>query len=141
MLRRMCKRLESIGRSLDRLEVMTLKIKAVSFKNFQSFDYVHKNYDVGDVYKLPNIGYTIIIEKSQNHIVFIVIMDKDSIWEKHWQDVDKILEIKQGTYLDMFTGKEYKKSLTVKAFEPSHFKAIGETDLVIKGSIFKQPTS
>jgi hypothetical protein len=135
----MCERLESIEQKINELEIMTLKIKAVNFNNFQSFDYVDTHYDIGGVYKIRNIGYTVILSKSNKCVEFIVIMKRDSIWEKHWQDVDKILEIQQGIYLDLFSGTEFKKKVSVPAYEPSFFKAIGSDDLIIKGKVCKDP--
>lgn len=64
-------------------------------------------------------------------------MHNGAVWEMHWQDVDKHLEIKQGVYLDLITMQIHESELFVKAFEPSIFKSIGDEDLIIKGKIYK----
>ena len=130
-------KVEEINRKIKSCEVMALKIKAVNFINFQSFDFVNSNFEVGEPYIIKGVGYSVITYKSENEMRFIVIMKPNSIWQKHWQDVDKHIEIKQGVYLDLFTGKEYKDDVMIKAFQPSYFKAIGKNDLVIKGRVFK----
>lgn len=137
----MCKiketKLEYIKRRLFQCEVNSAKIKAFNFVNLQSFDTVYENYMVGEPYIIDDIGYSIVTSKSKKKIEFVVIMKSDAIWMEHWQDVDKHIDIKQGIYLDMYTGKEYTDELEVKAFEPSYFKAIGKHDLIIKGKIFR----
>lgn len=129
--------IDYINKKISQCEVTALKIKAVNFVNLQSFDMVHDTYDLGEVYRVDDIGYTVITSKTDYSVDFVVIMHPHTIWNEHWQDVDKKLEIKQGVYLDLFTGKEYRDKVNVKAFDPSYFKAIGEDDLVVKGRIFK----
>jgi hypothetical protein len=130
-------KIEQIKSKIAECEIMALKIKAVNFANFQSFEHAQANYEVGEVYIIKDVGYSVITYKSNVEIRFIVIMPPNKIWLEHWQDVDKHIEIKQGVYLDLYTGKEYKDNLIVKAWQPSHFKAIGKNDLVIKGRVFK----
>ena len=130
-------RLKEIEDKIYQCEVMAMKIKAMNFANLQTFDYVSKNYEVGEIYNVNNFGYTIITSKTEKQIDFVVIMKSNNIWEHHWQDVDKQLEIKQGVYLDLYTGKEFTDTFKVKAFEPSYFKSIGSQDLIIKGKIWK----
>lgn len=131
-------RLEEIERKLNECEIMAMKIKAVNFVNAQPFDYIHENYNVGELYKVEGIGYTILTSKTDKQIEFIVIMKLNNIWQEHWQDVDKHVTIQQGIYLDLYTGKEYTNEFIVKAFEPSYFQAIGNEDLIIKGKIWRQ---
>ncbi len=130
-------RIKEIDKKLHEVEITSAKIKAVNFVNMQSFDDVYDNYVLGEVYKVDEIGYTVITSKTPTEITFVIIMNLDQVWYKHWQDVDKILNIKQGVYYDMFTGNEYKDSVEVKAFEPSYFKAVGDEDLIMKGKIFR----
>lgn len=131
-------RLKEIECALNKCEMTALKIKAINFINMQSFDDVYKTYKVGEVYKIDGVGYTVITYKSKKRINFVVIMHVDNIWNIHWQDVDKHIEVKQGVYLDLLTGKEYKEErFSVKAFEPSYFKAIGKDDLILKAYIKK----
>lgn len=130
-------KIQNIDKKISQCEFTALKIKAVNFVNMQSFDMVHSSYDVGEVYRIEGVGYTVITDKTDKSVDFVVIMHPHSIWEKHIQDVDKRIEIKQGVYLDLLTGKEYRDNLKVKAFDPSYFKSIGEEDLVLKGVIFK----
>ncbi len=130
-------KVKAIDKKLQQIEITSARIKAVNFINMQTFDSVYKNYEQGEVYKVDGIGYTVITEKSLTEILFVIIMHVDSIWSEHFQDVDKTLDIKQGTYYDMFTGKEYIDNVEVKAFEPSYFKAIGKEDLIMKGKIFR----
>ena len=114
-----------------------LKIKATSFKGFQSFDYVQENYEKGEIYNINSTSYAVITNKTENIIEFVIIMKANKKSEKVWQDEDRILEIKQGTYLDLFTQREYKSGLKIKAFDVSYFKAIGEDDLIIKGILYR----
>ena len=130
-------KLLEIEKQLNVCELMAIKIKAVNFLNAQPFDFIYDNYNVGELYIVNDIGYTIITSKTKNRIEFIVIMQVNNIWKEHWQDVDKYIQIQQGIYLDLYTGKEYTKEFIVKAYEPSYFKAVGDKDLIIKGKICK----
>lgn len=132
------KKIEHICKGIEKCEMMILKIKAMKFENFQSFDFVHKNFDQGEVYAIDNVGYTVITKKTLTEVCFVVIMKLNNIWEHHFQDVDKHLVIKQGVYMDLYTGEQYNKELKVKAFDPSYFQAVGNEDLIIKGRVYKE---
>ena len=134
----MYKKIKEIESKIKECEIIAVKLKAMNFANLQTFDSVAQIYDLGEPYIIKGVGYTVITYKGDKLIKFVVIMKSNSVWQNHWQDVDKRLDIKQGVYMDLFTGKEYKDSLHVKAFEPSYFKAIGSKDLVIKGEIYKK---
>jgi hypothetical protein len=119
-------------------EVLAMKIKAINFLNFQSFASVRENLKAGEVYPITGIGYTVITESKEDSVSFVAIVKNGAVWQKHWQDVDKYLKIVQGVYLDLFTGKEYKEKLFVKAFDPSYFQSVGSEDLVLKGKVIKK---
>ena len=129
--------IDILEEKISRLEVEAIKIKAVNFVNLQTFDEVYNGYDVGEIYVVKGVGYSIITKKTTSRVDFIVIARPNTVWAKHWQDVDKHLIVKQGVYLDLFTGREYRNKIKVPAFKPSHFKAIGDEDLILKGCIFK----
>tara|TARA_R110000787_G_C13372584_1_gene440975 strand:- start:35 stop:463 length:429 start_codon:yes stop_codon:yes gene_type:complete len=134
------KRQEVLNRINDKIgqtELIALKIKAINFVNLQTFDGTYDSYDVGEVYKINGVGYIVITSKNSEKITFVVIMRVNNTWDKHWVDAHRTLEIKQGIYCDLFTGRKYKDNIKVKAFEPTYFKAIGEEDLIIKGEIYK----
>ncbi len=117
---------------------MSSKIKAMQFTNFQSFEYVYKNFELGEVYVITDVGYTVITKKDEFEVHFVVIMKLNNVWKEHFQDVDKHLKIKQGVYLDLYTGKEYKDFVKIPKYTPSFFKSVGDQDLVLQGRVFKQ---
>jgi len=129
-------KLDAIRKKIKECEVMSLKIKAVNFINFQSYETVKNNYELGEIYVVENVGYTIITKKVEEFIDFVLIMSVNNTFKEHFQDAYKILNIKQGVYLDLYTGKEYKEKLKVPAYDPSFFKAVGDKDLIIKGTVF-----
>lgn len=128
---------EEIENKLDKCEVISLKIKAMEFINYQSFEYVQENYNVGEVYEILGVGYTVVTKKEHKKIHFVVIMKPEKVWEKHWQNASKKLEIKKGVYMCLFTGEHYTDKLEVPAFEPSSFKS-GKEDLIINGILIKE---
>jgi hypothetical protein len=130
-------KVEIIKEKLKEIEIIALKIKAIQFDSLQTFETIHDSFEEGEIYEIRGVGYIIITIKKDVKVNFIIIMKSGGIWEKHWQDVDKILHIKQGIYYDIITKKEFKDKVYVKAFEPSYFKAIGEDDLIIKGEVYK----
>lgn len=126
-----------IEKKIVETELINMKLKAINFLNFQSFESVEKNFVIGEVYVVEGLGYAIVTEKKPNEIKFITIVYNGAVWQMHWQDVDKHLEIKQGVYLDLIDMKSHDSEVFVKAFDPSIFKSIGNKDLVIKGKIYK----
>lgn len=133
-------KLHHLDKRIKSCENIALKIKAMKFENFQSFDFVSENFEQGEVYAIDGVGYTVITKKTPIEVCFIVFMDLNNIWKHHFQDVDKHLIIKQGVYLDLYTNKEYMDEVNVKAFEPSYFKASGTENLILKGRVFKKET-
>lgn len=130
-------KIDRIKEQIKKCENIALKIQSMKFENFQSFDFVSKNFEQGEVYAIDGVGHTVITKKTVFEVCFIVFMNLNSIWKHHFQDVNKHITIKQGVYLDLYTNKEYRDEVRVKAFEPSYFKASGTDDLILKGRIFK----
>lgn len=131
------KKLLNIDKKLKEVEIENAKIKAVNFLNLQTFDEVYKNYDVGEVYDVNGVGYTIITSKTDKQINFVTIMPLHNVWDNHLQDVDKVLDIQQGIYYDLINNIEYKDEVFVGAYETSRFQARGNIDLIMKGKIYR----
>ncbi len=129
--------IDHMSHQLKQCEIMALKMKSMKFENFQSFDFVFENYEEGEVYAIENVGYSVITKKTITEVFFVVIMGVNNIWADHFQDVHKDLLIKQGVYMDLFTGKQYKKEVHVPAYNMSKFQAVGDQDLIIKGRVYK----
>lgn len=83
----MCEKYLLLEQKVVETELINLKLKAINFLNFQSFESVEKNFVIGDIYVVEGVGYAIVTEKKPNEIKFVTIVHNGAVWEMHWQDL------------------------------------------------------
>ena len=128
----MCKKGEDLLEKIENAEKIARNIQSVSFTNYQSFESVFNTYEAGEVYVVSEVGIVVITSKLPHKIEFILYMKNGNIFPHHWQDADKLIDIKQGIYLDLLSNTEYRDKLEVGAFDISHFQSVGDNDLILK---------